>query len=167
MATMTDIVKIVLTSGLTIVGGCRVFVVQRFLLDPVNDQSRTLGRIAFAIHYYGKDYGNPIIRDHADNTGQQPYREVSDRLRELGSSLAETSQGVRVYWFWTLLGMVPRRERVDKAYRLLTRMSNSMFASDLAMQTEHRRTNEKDADEVLQLLGLRRWGSLPNTAAKK
>jgi hypothetical protein len=112
---MTELDKILLTSGLTIIGGCLEFSVQRFLLDPLNEQSRVLGRITFAMHYYAKEYNYPINSDHADQSSQQRYWAVADGLRELGSSLAETSQGVRLYWFWLVLGMTPRRKKIDEA----------------------------------------------------
>ena len=155
---MTELDKILLTSGLTIIGGCVIFVVQRFLLDPLNEQSRVLGRITFAMHYYGREYNFPINPKDADQASQQRYWAVADRLRELGSSLAETSQGIRFYWLWLVLGMTPRRKRIDEAIGLLTRMSNSMFAFDSGSQMEQIRQNWADADSVTKLLGLRRWG---------
>jgi hypothetical protein len=155
---MTELDKILLTSGLTIIGGCLVFVVQRFLLEPLNEQSRVLGRITFAMHYYGREYGFPISPEHADQASQQRYWAVADKLRELGSSLAETSQGIRLYWFWLILRMTPRRKRIDEAIGLLTRMSNSMFAFDSESRAEQTRQNSADADTVIKLLGLRRWG---------
>src|SRR5262249_11649405 len=127
---MTELDKVLLTSGLTVIGGSLVFVVQRFILEPLNDQSKVLGRIAFAMHYYGREYNYPIDSQHADQASQQRYWAVADRLRELGSSLAETSQAIRWYWVWLLLGLTPRRKRVNEAIGLLTRMSNSMFAFD-------------------------------------
>lgn len=155
---MTELDKILLTSAFTIIGGCLVFVVQRFLLDPLNEQSRVLGRITFAMHYYGREYNSPVNPNHADQANQQRYWGVADRLRELGSSLAETSQSIRFYWFWLILGMTPRRKRIDEAIGLLTRMSNSMFAFDSATRTEQIRQNWADADAVTKSLGLRRWG---------
>jgi hypothetical protein len=155
---MTELDKILLTGGLTIIGGCLVFVVQRFLLEPLNDQSRVLGRITFAMHYYGREYNFPINPEHADEASQQRYWAVADRLRELGSSLAESSRGIRPYWLWLILGMTPRRKRIDEAISLLTRMSNSMFAFDPASRAEQTRQNWADADAVTKLLGLRRWG---------
>jgi hypothetical protein len=133
-------------------------VVQRFLLEPLNELSRVLGRITFAMHYYGREYNFPINPEHADQASQQRYWAVADRLRELGSSLAETSQGIRLYWFWLILRMTPRRKRIDEAIGLLTRMSNSMFAFDSARQAEQIRQNWADADAIMKLLGLRRWG---------
>jgi hypothetical protein len=155
---MADLDKILLTSGLTVIGGCLVFVLQRFILEPLNDQSKVLGRIAFAMHDYGREYNYPIDPQQADQASQQRYWAVADRLRELGSSLAETSQAIRWYRFWLLLGLTPRRKRINDAIGLLTRMSNNMFAFDAATRAEQIRQNWEDADSIARLLGLRRWG---------
>ena len=155
---MTDLDKILLTSGVTVIGGSLVFVVQRFVLEPLNEQSRVLGRIAFALHYYGREYNYPIHPSEADQASKQRYWVVADRLRELGSSLAENSQTVRWYWIWLALGLTPRRKRINEAIGLLTRMSNSMFAIHPGDRTEQVRQNWHDADTISALLGLRKWG---------
>jgi len=155
---MTELDRILLTSCLTVFGGSLVFVIERFVLEPLNEQSKTLGRIAFAMHYYGKEYNYPIDPSKADSGSQQRYWDVADRLRELGSSLAETSQSVRCYFLWRVVGLTPRRRNVDQAIGLLTRMSNSMFAFSAESRTQQVRQNWADADEINRLLGLRRWG---------
>jgi hypothetical protein len=154
---MTDIAKILLTSGLTVIGGSFVLLIQRFVLEPLNEQSRVLGRVAFAMHYYGREYTFPLDpREDAASKGR--YWAVADCLRKLGSSLAETSQSVRWYWLWLLLGFTPRRKKINDAIRLLTRMSGNMFAFNETARDGRMKQNSADADEVATLLGLRRWG---------
>src|ERR1017187_1660978 len=155
---MTELDKILLTSGFTVIVGSLVFVLQRFVLEPLNEQSKVLGRIAFAVYYYGRDYNYPIDPSQADQASQQRYWAAADRFRELGGSLAETSQCVRCYWVWLLLGLGPPRKRINEAIGLLTRMSNSMFAFDAESRTQQTRQNWADADEITRVLGLRRWG---------
>jgi len=155
---MTELDKILLTSGLTIIGGCLVFVVQQFVLEPITQQSRVLGRITFAMHYYGREYNYPIDPSQADQASQQRYWTVADRLRELASSLAETSQSIQLYWLWLTLGLTPSRKKIDEAMGLLTRMSNSLFAFNSTQQMEQIRQNWADADAIIKVLGLRRWG---------
>src|SRR5262245_63628636 len=95
---MTELEKIFLTSGLTVVGGALIFATQRFVLEPLNEQSKVLGRITFALFYHGREYGNPITRDSPDAEAVKRYREASDKIRELAGLLAETSQSIRFYW---------------------------------------------------------------------
>lgn len=155
---MTDVEKIFYTSTLTVIGGSLVLAVQRFILEPLNEQSKVLGRITFAMHYYGREYGYPVAPPNTDKETEQRYWAVADRLRELGSSLAEMSQSIRWYWIWRLLRLTPQRKHINDAIGLLTRMSNNMFAFDAATRAEQSRQNCADADAILRLLGLRRWG---------
>ena len=153
---MTELEKIFLTSGLTVVVGALVFVIQRFVLEPLNEQSKVLGRITFALYYHRREYGNPIQKaDGAEGT--KNYREASNRIRELGGLLAETSQSVRLYWICVLLRGTRRRKHIDDAIGLLTGLSNSFFIEDCATPMAGFK-NCNDADEVLKLLRLRKWG---------
>jgi hypothetical protein len=155
---VTELGKILLAASLTIIGGCLVFAFQRFFLDPLNEQNRTLGRITFAMHYYGREYNSPLDPTKANEETQKRYLAASDRLRELGSSLAETSQGIRLYRLWRVLRLTPDRSQIDEAIGLLTRMSNSMFAFSHGTQMEQIRQNWDDADSIIRILGLRKWG---------
>jgi len=65
---------------------------------------------------------------------------------------------VRSRIFWLVLGMPPRRKKINEAIKRLTRMSNSMFTFDSAIQNQQVRQNWADADDVTKLLGLRQWG---------
>lgn len=154
---MTELEKIFLTSSLTVIGGSLVFVIQRFVLEPLNEQSKVLGRITFAVFYPGREYGNPIRRDDPDGEAIKKYREAADGMRELAGLLAETSQSVRFYWICVLLRGTPQRKHIDDAIGLLTRLSNSFFidANTLPMPGIQ---NGKDGDAVLKLLRLRKWG---------
>jgi hypothetical protein len=155
---MAEFNKALLTSALTLIGGCLIFVFQRFLLEPLNEQSRVIGRVSFAMHYYGREYNSPLIPKQADQETREHYWAVGDKLRELASSLAESSQAVRPYWLWRLLKMTPDRENIDAVIGLLTRMSNSLFVLGQEQYREQVKQNWKDADEIIKQLGLRRWG---------
>lgn len=157
MTEMAEFNKALLTSALTIIGGCLIFVFQRFLLEPLNEQSRVIGRVAFAMHYYGREYNAPLNPKGVDQATQDRFWKVADQIRELASSLAETSQAVRPYWFWRTLGMTPSRANIAQAIRLLTGMSNNMFASGAADVRQQSKQNWADADAVIKALGLRRW----------
>jgi hypothetical protein len=146
---VTEIEKIVLTSALTVVGGLLIFVLQRFLLEPLNDQSKILGRITYAMFYYGREYGFPINPQTAPEESQKRYWDVADHIRGLAASLAETSQGIRFRWVWVCLRLTPRRKRVNEAIGLLTRMSNSFFALTPEQGREQMHQNCADADAVL------------------
>jgi hypothetical protein len=48
------------------------------------------------------------------------------------------------------------RKSIDAATGLLTRMSNSLFVSGQEQYMEQAKQNWADADEIIQVLGLRR-----------
>ena len=157
---MADLYKIVLTSALTILGGCLLLVIQRFVLDPLNEQSRVIGRISFAMHYYGREYNSPLKLQSPSQSDYERYLKVSDELRRLASSLAEASQSVRCYWALRLLGLTPSRNKINRAIRLLTGMSNNLFVHDPDWAVSQVNENWRDADEDIRVLGLRRWGEI-------
>ena len=154
---MTELEKIFLTSGLTIVGGSMVFVIQRFILEPLNEQNRVLGRITYALYYYGREYGTPPRRDTPDADIVTRQREAANKIRDLAAMLAEASQSVRLYWICVLLGGTPRRKSINDAIGLLTGLSNNFFVTDGGVGMEGVQ-NSRDADRVLKLLGLKKWG---------
>jgi len=155
---VTDVAKIVLTSALTVIGGSLVFVVQRFVLEPLTEQSKVLGRITYAMYYYGREYGFPMDAKNAPEQMQKRYWEIADHIRGLGASLAETTQAIRLRWLFAVIGMTPRRKHINEAIGLLTRMSNSLFAFNPEERAEQSRQNAKDADAILMTLGLQKWG---------
>ena len=136
---MSDLFKIVLTSGLTVVGGLAVFVLQRFVLEPLNEQNRVLGRITYAMFYYGRGYSFPIDPSQAPEDAQKRYWAAADQIRGLAASLAEASQAIRFHWIWIPLGLTRRRKRINDSIGLLTRMSNSFFAFNCEQRTEQSR----------------------------
>jgi hypothetical protein len=153
---MTELEKIFLTSGLTVVGGALVFATQRFVLEPLNEQSKVLGRVTFSLFYYSRYYANPISWG-PDAEIVKRHREAADKIRELAGLLAETSQSIRLYWICVVLRATPRRKHIDEAIGLLTRLSNGFFLESADTKMPGIR-NCKDADEVLKLLRLRKWG---------
>jgi hypothetical protein len=155
---MSELFKIVLTVGLTVVGGLAVFVLQRFVLDPLNEQNKVLGRIAYAMFYYGREYSYPIDPSHAPEDAQKRYQAAADQIRGLAASLAEASQAIRFRWVWIPLGLTQRRKTINDSIGLLTRISNAFFAFSCEQRTEQSRQSSADADEVSRLLGLKRWG---------
>jgi hypothetical protein len=60
---MSELDKILLTSGLTIAGGFLVYVfgqiATRFLIDPYHEYRKTVGEIADTLVYYANIYMNP------------------------------------------------------------------------------------------------------------
>ncbi len=145
-----ELVKIFLTSGLTIVGGVLVFtlgqLIQKFLLEPVHEQSKALGEIDFGLTYYAQWYANP-------GTGTPEHMAAaSDAIRRSASQLRATTHAIHCYDLCERWGLVPVRQNLEEAVGDLIRISNSIH-------TGNGRENSQDADHVRKLLAVRerRW----------
>jgi hypothetical protein len=141
-----ELVKIFLTSGLTIVGGVLVFVlgqvIQKFLLEPVHEQSKAIGEIYFGLVYYAVWCANP-------GSGKPEDRAAgSDAIRRYASQLQGTTHAIYCYDLFERWGLVPVRQNVDEAVGDLIRISNSIHTGD-------GRDKRADADHVRNLLAVR------------
>lgn len=134
---------ILLTSALTIIGGVVVFslsqIVQKFLVEPVHEQSKVIGEILFGLVYYGDRYANP-------GTGKpEAMTEAADTIRRYASRLEGTTHAVHSYRLFECIGLAPNRKSVEEAVGNLIRISNSIY-------TGNGRENSDDADNVKKLL---------------
>ncbi|MFN6188908.1 MAG: hypothetical protein ACK460_22975, partial [Microcystis sp.] len=62
---MSELFKIILTSSLTVIGGIIVLVVgqiiTKFFIEPIHEQAKAIGEIAYSLTMYSNVYGNPGI----------------------------------------------------------------------------------------------------------
>jgi hypothetical protein len=143
----TDVLKILLTAILTIIGGVIVFslgqLVQRFLLEPAQEQAKAISEVCFRLIHYASWYANPGLRSTDDQNKQA--QAAAKAIRECASRLQATTDVI--YWYPLLcsIGVVPIRANVEEAIGNLIRISNSM-------DTGNGRVNSQDADKVYQLL---------------
>ena len=141
-----ELVKIFLTSGLTIVGGVFVCilgqVIQTFLLEPVHEQSKAIGEIYCGLVYYAVWYGNPGSGKPEDMAAG------SDAIRRYASQLQGTTHAIHCYDLFERWGLVPIRQNIDEAVGDLIRLSNSIH-------TGQGRENRADADHIRNLPVLR------------
>lgn len=140
---MPDLIKIFFTSALTILGGVLIFAVtqllQKFLLEPVHEQSKVIGEIFFGLVYYANRYANPRSGRAED------LADISDVFRRYASQLQSTTHAVRCYNLFEKLGLVPHRANIEEAVGDLIRISNSIDSGN-------GRENKQDADNVKRLL---------------
>ena len=142
---MSELFKILLTSSLTIIGGVLVFsfsqLILRFLIDPVHEQTKAFGEIAFCLSYYSAWYANP-------GSGRSDDMErASNALRQCAGHLVATSRAIRCYKVFERLRLVPSQPGVKEATGHLIRISNSIFGA-------HGSNNSRDANQISRLLKL-------------
>jgi hypothetical protein len=142
-----DVLKILLTAVLTIIGGVIVFsigqLVQRFLLEPAQEQGKAISEVCFRLIHYASWYANPGTRSTDDQNKQA--QDVAKAIRECASRLQATTDAIYCYEFLCSIGIVPTRTKVEEAIGHLIRISNSMDTGD-------GRINSQDADKVYLLL---------------
>ncbi len=164
-----------LTAAFTIIGGVVVLVlgqlISKFLIEPMQEQSKLIGEIANSVVFYGNVGSTGIETYYIDEfrkaTGiQGPEKQIiveryeqlirqhwqksedaSKTLREQASKLMGVTEAIPFYGLWTFLGRIPKRENVIKASSLLIGMSNSTSGGG--------RDNTDRRKEIAKLLNIR------------
>jgi hypothetical protein len=121
-----------LTAGITVALGFFVFVLgqftQRLCIEPIQEQKRVIGEIAYLLDYYG----NVASVAKAGLT-----EEASRELRKLAGELRSTLRTVLGYRFFESLRVVEKRDNVMTATTELKWVSLSMRMNDNAAVRRH------------------------------
>jgi hypothetical protein len=101
---MSEIFKIFLTSGLTIIGGVLIYafgqIVLKFFIEPIQEQKKLIGELSSAIVYHSlkctaSGVLNPIIKE-----------EAKEKILILSKELLEKTQIIPFYYFFEKLKIV-------------------------------------------------------------
>ena len=104
-------------------------IAQRFFIEPIQEQRRVIGEIAFVVLY------------HANVGSMSPPKdrlEASSTLRRLSGQLRSTLWTVPCYRLFQSLGLVESREHVLTASTGLIGWSNSVVMRDSPHAWRHR-----------------------------
>ncbi len=147
---MSDLWKIALTSSLTVIGGIFVLAVgqllQRFFIEPIQEQAKVIGEIVYTLAYYGPVYANPGMPAILGPRGDL-IPETEDALRQNASRLLATTAAVRWYGLARTV-RTPSRNDVLEAAHTLIGLSNSI-------RTGSPQENIQKRDLVLRLLRIK------------
>jgi hypothetical protein len=123
------------TPVITVLGGVFVFVggqiVQRFFLEPIQEQRRIIGEIASLLLYY-------------DNVGRykpfesETHEDIASTLRKLAGELRRTRSTIPVYRLLERTRLVPKTDNVIKASAHLTGWSNAIIGGSEDTVREHK-----------------------------
>jgi hypothetical protein len=123
------------TVPITVVSGVFVFVVgqavQRFLLEPIQQQRRVIGQVAFALLYYG----NVGLYKPFESESRE---DIASTLRKLAGELRRTRSTIPVYRLLEKTRLVPKTDNVIKASAHLTGWSNSIIGGSEDTAAEHK-----------------------------
>jgi hypothetical protein len=147
---MSDWEKIFYTSCLTIFGGVIVFcisqLIQRFVLEPIQELKKTIGEIRFRLNYYANVYPNDF--EKVSEALKKQLITASDAFRESGLRLESNASAIPGYDFFEAIRWIPKRDDIEKASGNLIFISNNTFTEDLCERRERRR----QINEVKKLL---------------
>lgn len=133
MPVLAEIVKPFLTTLSTIVPATLIFVIgqilTRFVLEPIQDQARTVGRIAFSLLAYA-DYS-------PESQSSEKLEEASKNLRELAAQLRASRRVIPCYYVLSLLRCVISKRILLESSADLILWSNAIFTGDTRHYREH------------------------------
>lgn len=124
---MTKIGEIILTSGLTIVGGVLILVAGqiaiKFFLEPVHEFRKYLGEIQDALIFYA----NLPTYEGANEETRKTVLEAKDLFRQQASRLIARKKIIPWYKCLVKLKIVAPEKNIEEIHRGLIGLSNSVM----------------------------------------
>ena len=121
---MSDWLKILVTSGLTIIGGVSVYtlgqLIERFYITPRHELAKLKGRIAHGLVYYANLYGSPGIAEH------KKLDEAEEFFRLAASDLLSCANMVPCLETESKVGLLHRPAELLEASSGLNGLSNNL-----------------------------------------
>lgn len=150
---MSELEKVFLTSGLTILGGVIVYVIgqilSKFFIEPIHEQKKLIGEIADSLIFYSNIYTNPGM------TAPELMKDAHEKLRQQATLLISKTHMIPKYNFFSRLGVVISEKDIEGAFWGLIFLSNSVFQSSNEMGRSAALTNDDMAEKIKKLLKLR------------
>lgn len=123
-----EIANQLFNAALTVLAGVLVFVAGQFIIkffvEPIHEQAKLLGEIAYALTFYANVFGN------ADLHRPERVEEASMTARKQASQLRAATATIFWYKLWQILRIVPKQENVLIASSYLIGLSNSTNRSE-------------------------------------
>lgn len=140
---MTELEKIFLTSGLTILGGVIVYVMgqftSKFLLEPIYEQKKAIGKVINFLIFYANIYSSPRKIDPGDAV-PKITEEAAVELRKVATELMARSVVIPFYRIFEILHLIISKEDIVDAHRSLIGLSNSVISGNSKENREFRKS---------------------------
>jgi hypothetical protein len=109
---------------------------QVFLLDPLTEQRKVIGKIDYALTYLAPWYGNPVdpnrFQELTDGD-KELIRKHSETLRHSAALLYSTTNAIVCYRLWARLSWVPSGRDVREAGGKLILLCNALILPVLVL----------------------------------
>lgn len=149
---MSEWEKIVCTSALTISGGLLVFcvgqIIQRFVLEPIQELKKTIAEIRFRLNYYADVH--PSEFETAPAVLKERIATASEAFRESAIRLETYAAIIPLYDLCELVFRLPKCADIHTIVGHLIFISNTFFET----HPEERKERRRQIGEVKQLLRL-------------
>ncbi len=146
---MTDLEKILYTSIGTIIGGIIIYVfgqwISKFIIEPIQEQKRAIGRLIDFLIYYANVYSNPRKIEPGDAVPKLSEQAAVD-LRKVASELMARTLAIPCYRFLAIIRLTIPKKKIIIAHRNLIGISNSIFSGD-------RKENKISREKIAEALG--------------
>jgi hypothetical protein len=144
---MHELLKIVLTASLTLVGGVILLVttqvLTRFVVDPLVDFRRLLGDVGHTLVFYSNFFHNPsVMASHPE------FQQATRECRTLACRLRSFSAAVPLYSSLARIHLVPALSDVHQASGELIGLYNTTATHSPADARHH-------YERISKLLGIR------------
>ena len=113
----------------------------KLFVGPVHDLNEELGKLNSALIFRYNIFGS------RGNTKGTLSTETSEELRTHASLLLARAKRIHWYKCFAFSRLIPPRNKIDDAHKLLLRISNSITAADY-------KENREDCEKIAQLLNL-------------
>jgi hypothetical protein len=147
------------TAALTVFAGFVVFVlgqiVQRFVLEPIQEQRRVIGEIAHALLFYANVHYEDSVEEYEKMSEQRilDLEETRKTLRGLAGRLQTSLWTVPAYDALARVGWVRKKDDVLVASKNLVGWSNSLYSDRLSESRDRRRRNIADVLGISEKVG--------------
>jgi hypothetical protein len=119
-----EILKIFLTSALTITGGVIIYVfgqvVSRFLIDAIHEQKKVITEINDVLIFYANQF---YLYEKYDPKAE----EIANKIRSLATRLRAKTKFISWYNVFEKIGLVISKNNISKACSSLIGLSNSVY----------------------------------------
>lgn len=114
----------ILTSSLTILGGTFVYassqIASKFLIEPIYEQKRYIGKIADSLIFYANIYTNP------NPSSEGLIEKIEKSFRKHSTFLSSKTMMIPMYGFLSCFNIVLPKENIENACSELIGLSNSI-----------------------------------------
>ena len=151
---MSEWMKIILTAAVTVTGGVFVFalsqLLQRLVLDPLDQQRRVIADIDVVLTYRAWAYATPGDPDRGRDSRRD---EAEEECRHLASRLIATTNAIRWWTASECLGAICREDaRVARQH--LIGIANRIYHAPGRPTPEWGADNEESARKIRQCLAI-------------